>query len=289
MKTLVKDIYFWIINPDESSLDVDIKGKMVLLGKMLLLDVLFTIPVLALTEIIHYNIIRLDEYLPDEDIVLLLILILIVGPIMEELISRFPLRYKRNYLARIIDEFINDRIFNNWKYIFKYFLYVMIVLFGLIHLTNYKNTEPIFFLLSPIIVGSQLLGGIVLSYCRIKLGFIWAILQHSLFNLIITIFTFLMYHNCSLVSKSTQKTNLEITELMYIDKETSRYSSTKIGGCIYSIEAVNISLYQFMDSLQSNGTKPYNNTWINATFVSKDGNTESEILEMMKSDIKFEE
>lgn len=289
MKILVKNIYSWIVNPDESSLDIDFRSKMILLGQMLLLNLLFTIPVIALTEIIHYNIIRLDELLIDDNIILLLILVIFIGPIIEELIFRFPLRYKRNYLSRIIDAFINDWIFNNWKYIFKYFLYVMIVLFGLIHLTNYNNTEPIFFLLSPIIVGSQLLGGLVLSYCRIKLGLTWAILQHSLFNLIVTILAFLIFHNYSLVSKSTQKTNLEITELMYIDKETSCYSINRKDGRIYSIDAVNISLYQFMDSLQTKGPKPYDNTWINADFISKDGSTESEILEIMKSDIKFEE
>ena len=100
---------------------------------------------------------------------------------------------------------------------------------------------------------------------------------------------FLFYHNCSLVSKSSEKTNLEITELIYIDKETSCYSLTQKDSLIYSIDAVNISLYQFMDSLQSEGPKPYDNTWINGTFVSKDGSTKSEIIEIIKDQIKFEE
>lgn len=289
MRAFVKNIYSWIIHPDESGLNIDIREKMLLLGKMLLLDILFSLPIVLLMEVIHYNLFKIDEIEIDEGLGFIFIMFVIVGPFFEELIFRMPLKYKRNYLVKMINEFTNDWIYNRWPHIFKYFLYIMIVLFGLIHLTNYNNNEPIFYLLSPVIVGSQLLGGIMLSYCRIKLGFWWAVLQHGLFNLFVTLVSLLFFHNSTLVSKSSERTNLEITELMYIDKETSCYSWTKKDSLIYSIDAVNISLYQFMDSLQSEGPKPYDNTWINGTFVSKDGSTKSEIIEIIKAQVKFEE
>ena len=289
MKTLVKNIYSWIINPDESSLDIDFKSKLILLGKMLVLDILFAIPIGLMLELIHYNLYSLNTILIDWHPIFLFLLIIVLGPFFEELIFRFPLKYERNYLVIAINAFTNDWIYNRWGYIFRYFLYIMISLFGFIHISNYANDDSVFYFLSPIIVGSQLFGGIVFSYCRIKLGFMWAFIQHSLFNLFVMVMGLLFDHNSSLMSKSSDKISLEITELMYIDKETSCYSINRKDGRIYSIDAVNISLYQFMDSLQTKGPKPYDNTWINATFVSKDGSTESEIIETIKSDIKFEE
>ena len=288
MKTLAKNIYSWFKNPDESKLNISGGHKFILTGKMLLLDFLFTIPFLGLTYLIHYYVLKLEEPLFDYNPYFLLSLVVIIGPVIEELIFRFPLRYQRNYLARIVSWITGGWLAVKWNAFYKYFLYFMIISFGLIHLTNYKNSEILFFLLSPIIIGSQLMGGIVLSYSRVKLGFIWGILQHGLFNLTLIVIGLLFFHNSSLVNESTEDLKVEISELMYINKAESYYTSDEKDGLIYSIEAKHISLERLVNLLQPDGPKPYENVWVNAEISSKEGATAEEIMGVLKNEIKFE-
>ena len=95
----------------------------------------------------------------------------------------------------------------------------------MIHLPNYNNTETLFFIISPILVGSQLIGGIFLSYTRIKLGFAWSILQHSAFNLIILLFGIFISHNQIITEESNEDFSVKIIEQAYVDKNKAYYKS----------------------------------------------------------------
>lgn len=88
-----------------------------------------------------------------------------ISPVLEEMIFRFPLKY-----------FLN-------KSYFKYVVWLSIVLFGLIHVTNYELRDEHFFFL-PVILASQLWGGMMLSFIRLKFGIITAILMHSSYNIL---------------------------------------------------------------------------------------------------------
>ncbi|MBN1373734.1 CPBP family intramembrane metalloprotease [Candidatus Dojkabacteria bacterium] len=76
-------------------------------------------------------------------------------------------------------------------------LYSSILLFGLVHLTNFDNLSSVWYL-APIIILPQLVVGIALSYIRVRQGFLWGVLFHSLHNLVSTIpailYTFHTFH-----------------------------------------------------------------------------------------------
>lgn len=288
MKTLVKDIYEWLINPDETSLDLDSQSKMIITFKIVLLDILIAIPVIAISFFIHYYVIKLKEPLIDEGLLLFFTGAVIFAPIFEELIFRLPLKYNRNYLAKFVDRFTNGWIAKRWNSIFKYFLYVMILLFGFIHIPNYDNSETLFFFFSPILVGSQLIGGIGLSYIRIKVGFLWAVLAHSIFNLSV-ILVLIFANNIELISKSEENLKLKIYELTYIDKDESCYSIEQNGELIHHIEGKSVSLYSLFDTLQLKGNLPYDDTLINIDLESKKGISKSEFIEILKEEITFDE
>lgn len=256
---------------------------------MLLLDLLITLPFIGFTYLIHHYVVKLEVPLSDWNLYLMITISVIVFPVIEEFIFRFPLRFKRNYLARIVNWISKGWLRENWNSIFKYFLYLMIFLFGIVHLGNYDNIEPIFFLLSPLIIGSQLIGGAILSYCRIKLGFIWAIVQHGLYNFALIAFVVLFFHDTIMLNKFTENINLKVTELIYIDKHNSYYNSNHKDGIIYSIDANNISLFALVDSLQLEGPKPFDNTWISVELDSESGISKVEIMEILRNEIKFEE
>ena len=71
-----------------------------------------------------------------------------------------------------------------WTRRFGAIVYLSALLFGLIHVGNYSFAESglITAALAPLLVLPQALGGLVLAYCRVRLGIAWAMLQHAAYN-----------------------------------------------------------------------------------------------------------
>lgn len=66
---------------------------------------------------------------------------------------------------------------------FPLIFYFTAVVFGLVHLSNFKGlsiAEPFFI----VFVASQIFGGLALGYLRIKYGLKWSILFHGCFNFV---------------------------------------------------------------------------------------------------------
>lgn len=87
----------------------------------------------------------------------------ILAPVFEELIFRGPLK-----------------LFKNPKS-FKIAFYILTLLFGFVHLSNFEITANVL-LLSPLLVLPQILLGGYLGFIRIKLGLLWSILLHASYN-----------------------------------------------------------------------------------------------------------
>lgn len=66
-----------------------------------------------------------------------------------------------------------------------FYFYLSTLVFGLIHLTNYTDAGPWWY--GPILVLPQLIGGLTFGYLRIRCGFWYAVLAHTLTNLIYTL------------------------------------------------------------------------------------------------------
>lgn len=88
----------------------------------------------------------------------------ILAPFLEELIFRGPLIF-----------------FRKNRY-FAFVFYVSTLIFGFYHITNFDLSREVL-LLSPILVAPQLCIGVFLAYIRVRLGLLWAILLHALYNL----------------------------------------------------------------------------------------------------------
>jgi membrane protease YdiL (CAAX protease family) len=110
----------------------------------------------------HAVIEMFEQYSP----VFIFFIAVIIAPVLEELFFRAPLGF-----------------FKKSKY-FKYALYISVVLFGLIHISNFENIEGYYWLV-PILVAPQLFAGAFLGFTRVKLGLGWAMLLHATHNLIL--------------------------------------------------------------------------------------------------------
>jgi len=67
---------------------------------------------------------------------------------------------------------------------FRFFFYVSALLFGLLHATNFNGSFFLILALSPILVGPQIIGGLILGYVRMKHGLVYSILFHAAGNIL---------------------------------------------------------------------------------------------------------
>lgn len=286
MKSLLLNIIKWIKQPDDIELNISFSKKVCLLFQTLLLDYFIAIAIFVIVYFIHEYVLRLESPLMELNINELLLIGVVVMPFFEELIFRFPLKYKRNYLFRCFNFLSKGWIRKKWTFIFKYFLYLMILLFGFLHLSNFSNIGILFYLLSPLIVGSQLIGGIFISYTRIKLGFVWAIIQHSLFNL--TTFTFMiaLLHNASIIDISNEGGTIQMKELVYMNSDESYLNIDKGEALIYQLEANDYSLHELLDYLGSEATKKIDNKWIDVYVEYKDGISKADLVQVLEEKLQ---
>lgn len=106
-------------------------------------------------------------------VVTFFIMVLIV-PLIEEFVFRLILR--RNALTK---PFFSER---RWRQFFPYLVYTSVILFGLVHITNFANDNWLFYVLAPVVVLTQLVGGMVISYLRVRFNFWLGFLYHASWN-----------------------------------------------------------------------------------------------------------
>lgn len=146
----------------------------------------------------------------------------IIGPIIEEIIFRLPLNYKRNYFFKLLGKAIGkEKVKNFWFNNYTIFFYLFIAAFGLVHITNYKDESLVIILLAPILILPQIIGGTIISYLRMKIGFSWGFLEHAIFNLIVMFITF--YANLE------EKVSIDNEDFfLRIEVAENRYGNQKI-------------------------------------------------------------
>lgn len=90
-------------------------------------------------------------------------------------------------LAVLVIEFLKRKrkvfALKMWVKIYPLLFYYTAILFGLMHLSNYKDltlTDPSF----VFYIASQVFGGLGLGYLRIRYGLVYSMLFHALFNFV---------------------------------------------------------------------------------------------------------
>jgi membrane protease YdiL (CAAX protease family) len=167
------DLIQFIKKPEYRKIDDrDLKTRISLSVKLLVLSLLvsFTIAIL-LSFLENSTELELGEHaiellFEEYTAFFVLLVVAVLAPIIEELIFRGPL-----YLFR------NSRYFG-------LIFYLITLVFGFYHITNFE-ISPMVIYLSPLLVSPQLCIGLILGYARVKLGLIWAMLLHSIYNIVL--------------------------------------------------------------------------------------------------------
>ena len=297
IKTIVEDFYRFIKNPKElftESISNAQKWKIVF--SILLVGFALVFISSAIISFIELNIFELDSnpiesIFDNKGVIQILLLASLFIPFIEELIFRFPLKYERNLLFHFADYLTKNKALPFWNKNFKFFFYLSAVLFGLMHLTNYSNTNTLFYVLAPLIILPQFIGGISLGYIRLRLGFFWGVLQHGLYNFILFIIPLAFFNVTTIVDIDNKDYTLNIEKLEFgLDKPSDfkRHQSELI---IDSIIATNYRVKFLVENLNSKDSILLKNSKrINFRFVNKSNlnNLDSIVLTALKNGLKPE-
>lgn len=237
----------------------------------------------------------IDEYIILEytsitdkwSITYMLFIIAFFLPFIEELIFRLPLKYNRNYFFQILEIFTFSNLENFWFKYFKSFFYIFSFGFALVHISNYNNTQPVFYLFAPLIVLSQGLGGLIYGYIRMNLGFWWSFLTHGLFNFLILICLELPFHNTIHLEKNNDTINLKVQKLTYYDsnekKEVNFDKNT-----ITSIHWNDETIQKLLDTLYNKQYKTFDNHLAKVKLETTKPISKKEFLEILKEEYRIE-
>ena len=206
---------------------------------------------------------------------------IILAPVLEEIGFRLVLR--RIFPIKYI---FSQKL---WDKIFPFLVYASSVIFGFVHLTNYTNDGFWFYVFSPIIIASQLIGGFIITFIRVKYNFFYGILYHALWNALIIFPLIFIDHFSSPYQEKTEKYSIEISEKYFFDKDEKQvFKIDSLQGKIYKIEVEQYSFQHFLDSLYQGNKYQINDAFIKMKFDSQKGVTKEEFIEILKKEYDIE-
>jgi membrane protease YdiL (CAAX protease family) len=276
MQKIAADFFTFLKQPHEKFKEVlRTEEKWKIFFTILCIDFVFVVlsgGVLAIIDeyILKLQPTELENLFNNESIFFILFMVAFFVPLIEELIFRLYLNYNRNFLFLGLDKLTNNWAKKIWENYFKGFFYFSAFIFGLVHITNYSNNSALFFILIPFIILPQLLGGLIIGYIRLKLGFFWGVLEHGLHNFLIFAGIIFFANTTVLVDQTEVEYDLIIEKMEFgLNKpiKLNTYASKEI---IDSIIGKNTTVKDVAEILDSKDTILLKNSnRINIRFINK--------------------
>jgi len=282
IKTILWDFFNFIKRPDDTQIILGVKSKFIYVIVLLLINLIITL--IVVVPVLE----KIDEALNlksanDEYFTLLksIISFSVIAPVMEELIFRYFLRYN-GLKTKIIST-------QKWKKIFPYLVYLSSICFGFVHISNYTNSSNLFYILSPIILVSQLAGGLILSFIRVRLNFIWGVLYHALWNFtVMIVIPVVLYSFSDPYTEHTKNYKITIEEPLYIDESVAHYIKIdSAGGRIQRIAVRQKYLQDLLDTLYTKDKYNAGEVLINLDFTSKGGIKKEEFIKILEKEYEI--
>ncbi len=114
---------------------------------------------------------QMEEMMKNYTKPVIFLLAVVTAPLLEEVFFRGPLTLFKN------------------KKTFRIAFYTIVILFGLIHLTNFNITTNVL-IFAPILVLPQILLGGYLGFIRVRFGLLWSIFLHAAYNGVLMLISF---------------------------------------------------------------------------------------------------
>lgn len=269
--------------PDDLQTALSSKRKLQLISNLLIIEIVFFLIVVLPLNYLAEKCITLKPSEAFENLTWLqaVFLMVIFTPLSEEFIFRYVLRYK-NFFSHFISR-------EKWNRIFPFLVYISSIIFGLVHLDNYVNDSWSFYALSPFIVASQLSGGLILSYIRVRLNIFYSMLYHALWNLLFGISVpLILLLFAAPFSEKTMNYEVKIEQKAFIDDNEPVLSETKIvDDRIHSVETRQYSLQSLLDHLYGKDKFTTHEGLMNIHFKSEKGISKDEFLKILQKEYEI--
>lgn len=275
------DLIRFIKNPNDVQFNGTAGKKVSLIFNMLVLEIIFSLIFIFPLQYVVEKFIAVEESEIFKNLTLLnaVFLTVIIAPLSEELIFRYSLRYKKIFSIFMRRE--------KWNQIFPFLVYGFSILFGFIHLNNYVNDSWEFYALSPLIIASQLSGGLVLSYIRVRLNILYSMLYHAIWNFLFAIIIPSLYVLFTPVFvETTSEYQIKIEEKAFVSTVTIHAHIE--GDKIYEITARRYQFQDLLDYIYGKGKLRTDEGLIDINFESKKGISKEEFLKILRKKYDIE-
>lgn len=267
LKEILQDFCGFAKRPTDVQYDWSIVKKTVTILILFCIELCFTFAVLAplhdhISEL--YIISQSRIQYPSHIAANLFAAAVIMGPLLEEILFRLVLRYQG------FTEMIFSRA--KWDRLFPYLVYGISVVFGLAHLKHYSNDFTLLLMLSPLIIGSQIVGGVTLAYVRVRFSLIWSIVLHMLWNgSLFCLFAYLHAYGDP-YTETTRDYTVEIKEVEFYDPSRSQeLTIDTLDGMLHALSTRQLSFQHTLDSLYGADQYRVNDLLIDIDLVSEKG------------------
>lgn len=279
INNILKEFLNFLKSPDDRQFNLRNKEKLGFIAVLLILEIVFTVIIilplnLGINEIIKIKQDRIDY---SDTLLYTLVLFVIVLPFVEEVFFRYVLRYK-GFKTKVMSRRI-------WNKIFPFLVYFLSIGFGFIHLGNYLNESKIFFFLSPFIILSQLVGGLIISFIRIRISFIWGVIYHCIWNFLFAILIpLIIYPLFNPYEEKTDQYILTISEKPFFNNNENQILKIDSSNNIKKIEIKQYSLQHVLDTLYQPDTYYVDDVLIDLNYRSTNGITKEEFLKLLRKE-----
>lgn len=284
-KSILSDFFSFLKKPNDHQVNLSTKDRLLVILKLLILELLFTvIIVLPVDHLIGSLITVKSESLGYEfnTIYAVILLMVLLVPFLEEIIFRSVLRYNSTF-----SKYISRK---KWNQYFPFLVYSTSILFGLVHASNYYNDSYLFYILSPLILLSQLSGGFLLSYIRVRINFYYAFFYHALWNLTaVLIIPSIVLLFTNPFNAQGENYNLKIDENIFFHQSEPQKISLNIkDNKVYKIEAEQFYLQDILDVVYGKEKYYVDEYLIDLDFSSKQGVTKEEFKKILEKEYDIE-
>lgn len=169
---MLKEVWQFFKYPENIILDASSYEKKQRFLRLLLFTVIFSILSGILLELLSalfdldFGTHAAEQLLEQFSATAIFFLAVILAPLLEEFFFRGPLVFFKNPTT------------------FKYAFYASILLFGLVHISNFEDLNGHYWAV-PFLVLPQLCAGVFLGFIRVRQGLISSILLHAAHNLVL--------------------------------------------------------------------------------------------------------
>lgn len=282
IRTVLIGLWRFAKKPDDRQVNYPLKKKIYTVLVLLLLEltITFTVLVPVMTRIDEVIGLRTREFTYIS--LLQTILLMVIGvPFFEEIAFRYFLRYS-GFRTKMVSE-------QKWKRLFPFLVYFSVICFGLVHVTNYYNNTALFFILAPVIVLSQLTGGLIITFLRVRFSFFWGFFYHCLWNFLVIVAIPLT--EAQFVEPYTDTNadySITIEEELFFKKEEQALKIDSSGGKIYKLDVEQFAMQHLLDTLYKKNDYITDDFLINVKFQSEKGVTEKEFLNILQQEYTIE-